>query len=149
MLRDWSFITNNIFPEVDFIEKEKKGQDKYVNGGFVEKEISYFETKLQKERSFKFNDNQLNDLKNIINLIKDKKKSRLILIYAPITPNLYRSNNNNSEYDKIMKQFGEYYNFNNIIELNDSICFYDQHHLNQNGVKVFNNKMFEIIDFNK
>jgi hypothetical protein len=142
------FISNKILNEVEFVEKEKKGNDSYVSGGFVEKKITYFKTKSQNERSFKFNTNQLNDLKDIINLIKDKKY-RLILVYAPITPSLYKSNNNNVEYDSIMNNLSEYYNFNELIVLNDSTCFYDPHHMNQNGVKLFNNKMLEVIDFKK
>ena len=39
----------------------------------------------------------------------------------------------------------EYYNFNNIMEVDDSLHFYDAHHLNQDGVELFNEKLIELV----
>ena len=48
-----------------------------------------------------------------------------------------------------MSTYSKFYNFNEIIDLNDSLHFFDSHHLNQNGVKIFNNKLIELLDINK
>ena len=45
-----------------------------------------------------------------------------------------------------MRSYGlQYYNFNEIIQLDDSLDFYDAHHLNQNGVNKFNAKLKEVL----
>ena len=48
-----------------------------------------------------------------------------------------------------MRQYSEYYNFNEIITLNDTLYFYDSHHLNQDGVNIFNKKLIELLNENK
>ena len=47
-----------------------------------------------------------------------------------------------------MGMYSEYYNFNEILTLNDSLSFYDYDHLNQNGVELFNKKLIELLDEN-
>ena len=39
----------------------------------------------------------------------------------------------------------DYYNFNELIKLNDSLDFYDAHHMNQTGVNIFNTKLKEVL----
>lgn len=76
-----------------------------------------------------------------------------ILVYTPITKDLYSSYRNNEYFDSLMSKFGDYYNFNKILNLKDFLHFYDSNHLNQNGVKLFNKKILNLIDekykFNK
>ena len=45
----------------------------------------------------------------------------------------------------MMSQFGDYYNYNEIMSLNDSLDFFDDHHLNSNGVRKFDNKLIETL----
>jgi hypothetical protein len=45
-----------------------------------------------------------------------------------------------------MNQYADYYNFNEMMSLNDSLHFYDAHHHNQNGVELFNEKLIEVIE---
>ncbi|MBQ0147862.1 MAG: hypothetical protein KBS93_05315, partial [Flavobacteriaceae bacterium] len=60
---------------------------------------------------------------------------------------LYNSYNNNSKIDSLSNSFKvEYYNLNKLIEINDTLDLYDDHHLNKNGVKKLNLKMIEIIN---
>ena len=44
-----------------------------------------------------------------------------------------------------MQSYGTYYNFNEMISLDDSLHFYDSHHLNQNGVNIFNAKLIDVL----
>lgn len=44
----------------------------------------------------------------------------------------------NKELDAIFSEEEYYYNFNKMIELNDSLHFSDARHLNQNGVEEYN-----------
>jgi hypothetical protein len=44
----------------------------------------------------------------------------------------------------MLSSFGNYYNFNKIVSFKDSL-FFDAHHLNQNGVTLFNEKFIEVL----
>ena len=58
---------------------------------------------------------------------------------APITNNLYESYENTTEFEDLVKKTDlDYINFNGCVPLDDSLHFYDAHHLNQNGVEIFN-----------
>jgi hypothetical protein len=67
----------------------------------------------------------------------------LILIQAPVTKATYKAYTNNQFFDEEMKKYGPYLNFNERINLNDSLDFFDGHHLNQNGVVKFNKALME------
>ena len=46
-----------------------------------------------------------------------------------------------------MESFGDYTNFNNNSCLNDSLHFYDNNHLNQAGVEIFNKELIRKLNF--
>lgn len=131
-----------------FIEKKIKGNDKYVSGGFVEKELSFYQPTEFEEKEISLRDYQLESFSEIVQTINDKD-IELILVFAPIPKVNYDSYVNNSYFDSVMQTYSTYYNFNEIVSLNDSLHFYDSHHLNQNGVKIFNEKLIELLNENK
>jgi hypothetical protein len=45
-----------------------------------------------------------------------------------------------------IKKLGTLYDFNEILTLNDTLHFFDSHHLNQNGVEIFNNELIRILN---
>jgi hypothetical protein len=59
---------------------------------------------------------------------------KLLLIQSPVTKATYNAFINNDYFDNEMAQYGTYYNANKMIQLHDSLDFFDGHHLNQNGV---------------
>jgi hypothetical protein len=128
-----------------FIEPRKKRDDTYISGGFVEKEIQFFAPEHNNNRELYINESQLIAFKKALKLIAEQK-IELILVYAPITSSLYNSYTNNEYFDRIMMKSSEYYNFNEILHLDDSLHFYNSQHLNQNGVEIFNSKLIEIIN---
>ncbi len=130
--------------DISFKEPIKKGDDTYIEGGFVEKKIRYYSPQNFNKKEISLNQKQLNQFEYIISMIKNKG-IKLILVYAPIPKANYLSYTNNTYYDSLMTTYSEYYNFNKIIKLNDSLHFYDSHHLNQNGVIIFNNKLIDTL----
>ena len=70
---------------------------------------------------------------------------RAILVQAPVTKKFYDSYSNNSEIDAYYKSLAEYYNFNQILNLPSTRYFYDYHHLNQDGIEIFNKSLLEIL----
>ncbi|PRB02660.1 hypothetical protein CQ046_12295 [Chryseobacterium sp. MYb7] len=129
-----------------YIEPIKKVKDKYIHGGFVESEIAYYnKPSKQNKQKIIISKKQIEAFEKCLAKIKERN-IKLILVYAPMTHNLYTSYSNNKYFDEKMKSYSEYYNFNEIMNLNDSLDFYDAHHLNQNGVRIFNKKLIEILN---
>lgn len=128
-----------------FTESVIKGNDRYVSGGFVEKEIGFFKPTPFERKEIIFNNYQLESFSEIVQILKNKK-IELILVYVPIAKVNYDSYINSSYFESLMSEYSEYYDFNKIISLNDSVHFQDSHHLNQNGVELFNEKLIEILN---
>jgi hypothetical protein len=130
-----------------FSEPVIKNDDRYISGGYVEKEISFYEPTEFGKKEISLRDYQLETFSEIVRIVKNKN-IELVLVYAPIPRANYKSYNNNYYFDSIMRRYSAYYNFNEIIALNDSLHFYDSHHLNQNGVNIFNKKLIELLNEN-
>jgi hypothetical protein len=129
-----------------FLEPNEKENDTYISGGFVESKIKHYKYHGSTKREWNFNKNQLKAFNENLNLLK-QKNIQTILVYAPITKSLYNSYQNNNYVDSLMNSYDlSYYNFNNLVSLNDSIDFNDDNHLNQNGVIKFNEKFIHEIN---
>ncbi|GEO21900.1 hypothetical protein CQA01_24340 [Cyclobacterium qasimii] len=128
-----------------FNESIYKGKDKYVSGGFVENKVEFFKPFPFEKRKVNIKDYQLESFLEIVNELK-KRNIPLILVYAPISKVHFDSYTNTDYLDSLMSTYSVYYNFNNIISLNDSLHFSDSHHLNQSGVELFNKKLIEILN---
>jgi len=123
-------------------EPLNKGQDTYVSGGYVEKQIAHFIPISYQKQNLDLN--QQEAFRHLIKKIK-KRGIELILVFAPVSPSLYSSYLNTSEFDKLMAQYSTYYNFNENLSLNDSTHFYNSDHLNQLGVERFNKKLIRLL----
>ncbi len=129
-----------------FLEPIEKGNDKYISGGFVESKIKNYKFIKATKREWNFNKKQLKAFSENLNLLKHKN-IKTILVYAPITKSLYNSYQNNDYVDSLLTSYNMlYYNFNNIVSLDDSLNFNDDNHLNQNGVDVFNKKLVQVLN---
>ena len=134
----------------DFVEPERiqKWKDTYIKGGFVEKEISFFENNevysLKKWDLVKY---QKDAFERIIKKLT-KLKINVILVQAPITKERHNSYSNNSEIDSYFKSLADYYNFNDILNLPSTTYFSDSDHLNQYGVEIFNKSFIDILKNN-
>ncbi len=126
------------------VESAKKGDDLYVSGGFVERKVQHFKPISNGKEEIDINANQLTAFTQVMHLLKEKN-IKTILVNAPIAPIKYHEYANTQYFDSLMQTYADYYNFNNILHLNDSLHFYDSHHLNQIGVKIFNEQLIEII----
>ena len=130
-----------------FIEDRNKDGDLYVSGGFVEKlEYSPFRSDSVLPCSSKFiiRSDQLHAFKRCINIIKSYEIPYL-LVMAPLPQSTYQSIGNVEEFGCIVSSYGKYVDFNSIVQLEDS-CFYDSDHLAQNGVRLFNESLMQVMD---
>jgi hypothetical protein len=127
------------------IESKLDRNNRYIPGGYVEADSSYFQHVDFSKNKWAFNDRQFVIFNDIIKMIKERN-IKLILVNAPISVSLYNSYTNNDVFDNKMNSYGIYYNFNKILNLTDSLHFLDSDHLNQSGVQIFNEKLIEIIN---
>jgi hypothetical protein len=121
------------------------GTDRYVSGGYVERKITHYQPARFEEKEIALNPLQLKAFAEIAQSLKDRN-IELLLVYAPVPKTYYDCYTNNSYFDSLMISHAVYINFNETLALNDSLHFYDHHHLNQNGVAVFNRALIELLN---
>ncbi len=140
----YAVIHNILHIDSYFVEPKLVGNDQYVPGGYVEQamvqqkpnEIHFgIHHSLQPENFETFN--------STLKVIAEESNSKVILVYAPITFDLYRLFLDRVEYNNALRKYGAYYNFNEQPIFNDSLHFYDAQHLNQTGVQIFNEALIE------
>lgn len=136
----FGFINDIFNLNHSFIEEARKGKDQYISGGFVQADASAFKKSTNNDIEYPWRLQQLQAFKDILEMTKGRE---IILVRAPITTGFYRSISNNNSFDSLMLNYGNYINFNEILSLVDSLCFLDHAHLNQVGVKQFNDKLIE------
>tara|TARA_B100001113_G_C21099374_1_gene618066 strand:- start:122 stop:1075 length:954 start_codon:yes stop_codon:yes gene_type:complete len=118
-------------------EKKYFKDNKYISGGFVERKLSFNTPQNYPSLELLYLEEQFDAFNNIVNLIR-KKDINFLITQIPVTQAYYNRVNNIKIFNNKMRDIGEYINFNNIVDLNDSLHFYDSNHLNKNGVEVFN-----------
>lgn len=125
-----------------YIEEPIKNGDSYILGGFVQKEMGFASKQQIPGYEFKFNLKQKESFEDLLALMKDQEV-KYMLVYPPVTSAAYNACKNISYFDSCMNSYGNYINYNEEIELNDSLAFYDAYHLNQHGVQTFNQKVID------
>lgn len=140
----YSYI-NNLMGTSKKKEKVVNGNDEYIPGGFVERKTSSkpYVAEVFKPEAIDVNPHQLKSFLNICKTLEDRK-IKTVLIQAPITPTKYRSITNKSSLDSLYASVksAQYYDFNNE-QLFGQQYFFDSHHLNQDGVVLFDSLMIQ------
>ncbi len=133
------FIYKYINDKINLTKRDKKifANNEYVKNGFVDYGNGKFYPNLDKVYCNKIiNPNSIESFKKNIDLI-NKTKIPFIFIRLPETKH-YNNFVNNTQFDSIIHKFGVYYNLNKFLNLNDTVHFIDDNHLNNTGVKVAN-----------
>jgi hypothetical protein len=142
----YSFYRQLLGRDAHFSEAVVKDDDTYFSGGFVEKKLKFYTPeKVEGNKIASLNDLQKKSFEEIV-LEAKRNNIKLILVQAPVTKASYQAYLNNDFFDEEMSKLGTYINFNKIMNLNDSLDFFDGHHLNQNGVEKFNKRLIEELE---
>ncbi len=128
-----------------FHEASEIDGDTYISGGFVERKMSFYHPEKINKTPVVFQKKQTEAFKKCLDEIK-KNNIDLLLVFAPVSPNLYSSYPNIAVFDSTLSTQGNYINFNTKLSLNDSLHFYDSHHLNQSGVTLFNTAFIKLLN---
>jgi len=127
------------------VEDPQKNEDTYIAGGYVQRYLKFYQPTTHETATWELKKEQLTAFENSLKIIKNQDIS-YILVQAPVTQAYYNSYTNNAEFDSLMATYGRYINFNEISTLTDTLHFSDEHHLNQNGVEVFNQDMLKKLE---
>lgn len=127
--------------DASFSEPTVRGDDTYVAGGFVEKEVRYNNDELVlREKEIDLHSRQFAAFGEILAMLRARDITP-VFVFAPLTSQWYGSYTNIEAFDSTMRTHGTYYNANELVSLHDSLHFYDSHHLNQRGVRLFNDAL--------
>lgn len=130
----------------NFKENIVRGKDKYISGGYVERADTLKLVNLNlKKRKWIFNQHLKNNFEFILEYLRNRSV-KLLLVNTPVKKEFYNSYINNDEVDGYFKSRGMYLNFNKNSLLNDSVHFYDEHHMNKEGVKIFNEYFINVLN---
>jgi len=131
-----------------FDEPTRRGLDQYIPGGYVERELRYYKHVNYTSRNWYIRNYQKRAFERIISMFS-RHNIDYILVNAPITSSYYNAHANNSYVDSMLSSYGEYYDFNQSLHLDDSLYFFDNNHLNQKGVELYTEKLIETIEGRK
>lgn len=125
---------------IEEIDHKYAQENHYVSGGFVERKLSY-NSQTAVTREWHPLPKQIDAFKENIQFLKSHNIPYL-LVQAPYT----FSYNNQQEVEDFIIKYGNYYNFNELTSLSSQKDFFDESHLNQNGVNKFNRELIKLID---
>ncbi|GGZ81037.1 hypothetical protein [Algibacter mikhailovii] len=133
-----------LFSKIDLDTLPLGKEYHYHEGGYISRDLSYYKYERFDNETLNFPEDQLKVFDRVLEKL-NQSEINYILVQAPITNAKYNSILNNAYFDSLMQTKGKYYNFNELVKLDDSLHFYDYHHLNQNGVDVFNKKFIDLV----
>lgn len=143
----FSLMDQMLFDFYDFNQPVDWKDDKYIKGGFVEKSVeNYIRNMPLKKREVELRETQINAFEDQLAFLKNRK---LILFQSPINKTDYQAISNREEindyFNSVVLRYDlqGFYNFNEIeiSDLQTKDHFYNQFHLNQRGVEIFNRKL--------
>lgn len=123
-----------------FTEPARKGADTYITGGFVEKELSYYEAEAHPAWEWAMTGEQKEAFDEVITLLKERGV-QVVLVQTPVTSKRYKSCKNRENFEAFISNYGKLYDFNKSLDLNDQTDFYDADHLNRIGVQKLNGEL--------
>jgi hypothetical protein len=85
---------------------------------------------------------QLRAFERIVGMIRSRG-IELYLVRAPIAQYEVRHNSYDEKTETYYKRFAPFFNFNTILDLSDTLHFYDENHLNQAGVQLYNEAIID------
>ncbi len=132
----YALVHNSISPEFKhLVEPEVVGKDHYVKGGYVERDMECYSPVPHTPKAIVPREVQLKALRRCTELLKQHGVP-YILLEVPDTKVLYSSYTNIPYFEETMGVYGKYY-FISVDALDDSLHFFNEDHLNQRGVELY------------
>jgi len=125
-------------------EVEDNGEDRYISGGYVERRLSHYSPVHHDDRKIIMDPTQLDALERIRATLIEKQ-IKLILVEAPITQVYFDALVGYDHYVERMRKTAPFVNLYGIVPLDDSLHFYDDAHMNQAGVELYDNALIDTL----
>ena len=128
------FFKKNLTDSKKYNRKRlKDGVDTYVEyGGYVERNATNDKPVEHISRKLILRQSQMGAFEKSLEILS-QTGAEVWLVRTPVTEQLYRSFLNNKQVDQYFSSRGKFINFQEKIQLDDSLDFFDSHHLNQSG----------------
>lgn len=127
----------------EFSEPARRGTDTYIPGGYVQRDPA---TSMPgpfrpgpAEEPYAFQEEAFHRL---LALFK-AKDIPVVLVNPSVTRPYYAHYRSLEEFNARMATLGTYLDMNQLLRLDDSLHFYDSHHLDQSGVELYNAAVLE------
>ena len=118
-------------------------KDIYHEGGFVERIDSDYDFDVEAPRAYSFRAEQLEAFEDNVKLIQEQGVD-LLFVYAPVTKVFDASRTNPDVLNEYLSKFETpFWDYHKGLTLLDSLHFYDEDHLNNEGVVIFNNVLLD------
>ncbi len=142
-----SLIYFQVFGNRNAVKYKKSENEEYIPGGYISTKRVSTESKKYLPASLKIEEKNIEALKNIV-ADAERRGIQVFLFQSPLPEARYKSYTNNKEIDRIMQSIGTYYNYNDVGFLSND-CFFDDSHINQKGVDIYNKWVLDKIKLQK
>lgn len=141
MLAINSLIYFNVFGNVKELKDPIKRKEVYIDGGYISNvKVAKYAGKYD-HTTLKIEEENITALKNIVS-DAEKRGIKVFLFQGPLPESKFHSFTNNKQIDSLMHSIGTYYNYNDVGFLSNDY-FFDDLHINQKGVDVYNKWVIE------
>lgn len=140
----YSAVRNTLWGEFSsFSEPLFDEENEYVPGGFVERKGGCYQPEPHQVVPIEIKDCQLDALRESVSLLRERGVPCL-LVEVPGTETLQKAYEGHEEFVKQMQLIGNYYS-PRPEGLCDTLHFYDDEHLNQRGVELYNPCFYDAV----
>lgn len=144
MLYTWAHRA--VFGMPDIHEPVKKEGDTYIPGGYVEKKLRHYKhAPPERPSTFAARPEQVAALDRMLTLLKGQGV-RTIAVEAPVTRSRRASAADQDQFAEWIGARLPYFDLQDRVPLDDSLHFYDAHHLNQLGVDRMNAVLIDLLE---
>ncbi len=136
----YSIIVDKLFPIKSTKDFFYTSNEKYITNGYVETKLKFNQKGKVDTVKWIPNPRQVDEFRRICRFFVDKEVSYILVNANNITDRGF--SNKNDAYN-LFRSNGTFINMENRLILSDSLHFFDNSHLNQNGVGEFNRYLID------
>jgi len=144
LLYRWS--KERLFGPREFTEAPQRGDDSYISGGYVQRALERNARRHfapgPKQQVYPFQEHAFERMLELFRV----RDIPVVLVDPSVTRPYYSHYPDGEVFAARMTATAPYLDMNQLVSLDDSLHFYDTHHLNQEGVELYNAAVIEELE---